>query len=297
MERSGSTPHIWRGWHGVFRVATVLLPAVVVFGVEYLRHEVLHDVVPEMWGNVMTGAIAFSTAALILIPIYRRLEAADDQLHAAEVERAVSDERERLARELHDGISQALFFLGVKARALDSALDALDLETTRAAAREITQALEETSGRVRDAIFDLRTGPEPGQPFGAWVRGYVKRFGEIHGLVGAVDETGAETELPLAHALHAMAMTREALHNVAKHAGAKTIAVGLEWGVTHLTVAVVDDGRGVPDPIPGLAQGRYGLAALREHARATGGSVSVAPAGLGGTVVSFRLPYANGDHA
>ena len=190
MKRSGLPPH---AWHGVFRVGTVLLPAVVVFGVEYLRHEVLHDIVPEMWGNLMTGTIAFSTAALILIPIYRRLEAADDQLHAAEVERAVSDERERLARELHDGISQALFFLGVKARALDGALAALDLETTRSAAREITHALEETSGRVRDAIFDLRTGPEPGQPFGAWVRGYVQRFGEIHGLAGAVDEAGAET--------------------------------------------------------------------------------------------------------
>jgi len=294
MKRSGLPPH---AWHGVFRVGTVLLPAVVVFGVEYLRHEVLHNIVPEMWGNLMTGTIAFSTAALILIPIYRRLEAADDQLHAAEVERAVSDERERLARELHDGISQALFFLGVKARALDGALAALDLETTRSAAREITHALEETSGRVRDAIFDLRTGPEPGQPFGAWVREYVQRFGEIHGLAGAVDEAGAEQELPLPHALHAMAMTREALHNVAKHAGAKTIAVGLEWGATHLTVAVVDDGQGVPDPIPGLAQGRYGLAALREHARATGGSVSVSPAHRGGTVVSFQLPYANGDRA
>ncbi len=295
MERSELAPRMWHGWHGIFRVATVLLPAVVVVGMEYLRHEVLHDPVPEMWGNLMTGAIAFSTAALILIPIYRRLEAADDLLHAAEVERAVSDERERLARELHDGISQALFFLGVKARAIDGALNTLDLETTRLAAREITLALEETSGRVRDAIFDLRTGPEPGQLFGAWVRGYVRRFGEIHGLAGAVDESGAETELPLPHALHAMAMTREALHNVAKHARAKAVAVGLEWGVTHLTVAVVDDGEGVPDPIPGLDQGRYGLAALREHARATGGSVSVAPADRGGTVVSFRLPYVNGD--
>jgi len=280
-----------RDWHGVFRLATVLLPAVVVFGVEYLRHEVLHDLVPEMWGNLMTGAIALGTSALILIPIYRRLEAADERLRATEIEHAVVEERDRLARELHDGVSQALFFLGVKARALEQALGAWEVDTARRTAAEIAEAIHDTSGRVRDAIFDLRTGPEPGESIGAWARAYVAEFGEIHSLRGAVGEIGVEVALPLAHALHAMAMIREALHNVAKHAHAQSVTVRLAWGPGALTVVVADDGRGLAEPVPGPERGRYGLATLREYAQANGGALTVTTRGDGGTELALSLPY------
>jgi signal transduction histidine kinase len=114
-------PHTWRL---AFRLSIVLLPALVVFGVEVVRHEVLHGLVPEMLGNALIAALCIS--ALILVPIYRRLEAADAQLRATELQQAVSQERERLARELHDGISQALFSLNVKATALGRVLGSAD---------------------------------------------------------------------------------------------------------------------------------------------------------------------------
>ena len=53
-------------------------------------------------------------------------------------------------------------------------------------------------------------------------------------------------------------------------------------------------GRGVPDPIPGPAQGRYGLMSLQEHAQATGGRITVSPGHGGGTVVVFRMPVRRG---
>lgn len=280
-----------RDWRGVFRLATVLLPAVVVFGVEYVRHEVLRDLVPEMWGNLMTGAIALGTSALILIPIYRRLEAADERLRATGIEHAVTEERDRLARELHDGVSQALFFLGVKARALEQALGGREVDAARRTAAEIAEAIQDTSGRVRDAIFDLRTGPEPGESIGAWARAYVAEFGEIHSLRGAVDEIGVEVALPLAHALHTMAMIREALHNVAKHAHAQSVTVRLAWGPGELTVVVTDDGRGLAEPVPGPERGRYGLATLREYAQANGGTLTVTTRHDGGTELALCLPY------
>jgi len=279
-----------RDWHGVFRLATVLLPAVVVFGVEYLRHEVLRDLVPEMWGNLMTGAIALGTSALILIPIFRRLEAADERLRATEIEHAVAEERDRLARELHDGVSQALFFLGVKARALAQALDAREVDAASRTAAEIAEAIEDTSGRVRDAIFDLRTGPEPGESIGAWARAYVTEFAEIHGLQSVVEEAGVEAPLPLAHALQTMAMIREALHNVAKHAHAETVAVRLTWGAGDVTVVVADNGRGLPESVPGPERGRYGLVTLREFAQAKGGTLTATPRRGGGTELTLSLP-------
>ncbi|HXX38667.1 MAG TPA: histidine kinase [bacterium] len=293
-ERFGTGSGGPRDWHSVFRLATVLLPAVVVFGVEYLRHEVFHDLVPEIYGNLITGAIALGTSALILIPIYRRLEAADEKLHATEIEHAVSEERERLGRELHDGISQALFFLGVKAGALERALDAAELEPARRTAVEITQALHETSSRVRDAIFDLRTAPEPGESIGVWARSYVREFGEVHNLRGEVNETGTGVALPAPQALRIMAMIREGLHNVAKHAEAQSVMARLTWGRGSLTIAVEDDGCGLPSPVPGPDRGRYGLATLREYAQANGGTLTASTRPEGGTEVVLRLPYGGG---
>ena len=278
-----------------FRVWTVLLPALVVFAAEVLRHEVLpeylHDAVPEMLGNVLTGAAALVISAVILLPIYRRLEAADAQLRTTQVAQAVSGERERLARELHDGVAQALFFLNVKATALERSL-APGPGEARPIAVEIAKAVQDTSLRVRDAIFDLRTGPEPGQPLTAWIRNYVQGFAELHGLAGEVHEQGTSRDLSLEQQLHAMAIVREALHNVAKHAHARTFLVRLAWDPTELTVVASDDGRGLPHPLPGPAQGRYGLAALSEHAQAAGGRVALSPGPDGlGTTVTFRMPY------
>jgi signal transduction histidine kinase len=280
-----------RRW--TFRLSTVLLPALVVFTTEFVRHEVLHHEVPEMLGNVLTGISALVISAAILLPIYRRLETADAQVRATQVAQAVSGERERLARELHDGVAQALFFLNVKASALERSLSAPGDDGARTIAVEIAQAVQDTAQRVRDAIFDLRMSPEPGQPFAAWVRQYALRFAETHGLAARIDATGPSCDLPLEHELHAMAVVREALHNVAKHAGARTLAISLEWGAHALTVTASDDGRGLPDPMPGPEQGRYGIAALSEHARAVAGIMSVGP-GLGGrgTAVTFQMPYA-----
>lgn len=266
----------------------------VVFGAEVVRHELLHGLVPEMLGNVITGVAALGISALILLPIYRRLEEADARLRATEIAQAVSEERERLARELHDGVSQALFFLNVKATALERALGASDLDPARKAAAEITRAVQDTSRHVRDAIFDLRTSPEPGQPLATWVRAYVHRFAEIHGVAGRVEESGNAVELPLESEFRAMAIVREALHNVAKHAYARSVAVRLDWAAHGISMAITDDGRGVPEPVPGPAQGRYGLAALREHARAAGGTVRVTPGPDGGTSVVLQIPSPHG---
>ena len=276
-----------------FRAWTVLLPALVVFAVEVVRHEVLHHEVPEMLGNVLTGISALIISAVILLPIYRRLETADAQIRATQVAQAVSRERERLARDLHDGVAQALFFLNVKATALERSLTPASGREAPSIVTEITGAIQDTSRRVRDAIFDLRTSPEPGESFDAWVCDYVQRFAELHGLAGRFDEDGTAWDLPLVHQSHVMAIMREALHNVAKHAGAQTVFVRIDWAGDGVTITASDDGRGLADPLPGPDQGRYGLAALSEHARAVGGTVTVGPGNDGvGTAVVFRMPRA-----
>jgi signal transduction histidine kinase len=284
--------------HSSARYLTVLLPALVVFGAEVIRHEWLHDVLPEKLGNIVTAVAALAISTLVLFPVYRRLDDADTRLRVMEIEHAVTEERDRIARDLHDGISQALFFLNVKAGALAQSLRVPQAPgSSQHLIDEILLAIQQTAGRVRDAIFDLRTGPAPGEPFAGWARAYANRFAETHGLGLTVEEIGPPNDLPLDRGLHAMAIVREALHNVAKHAAAQTAKIRIEWRAGGATITVEDDGHGLPDPVPGPAQGRYGLAALREHAQAAGGEVRVASAPGGGTSVLFLIPYDPGGRA
>ena len=275
------------------RSLTILVPALLVFGAEIVRHEWLHDVLPVMLGNVVTAAVALGISLLIFLPLYRRLDAADARLRRLAIERAVTNERERIARELHEGIAQALFFLNVEAQTLERSLGEVDrTDPVLRTVREIADTIKETGRRVRDTIFDLRTAREPDQPLAAWLREYAQRWSDIHNIAAGVEERATPPALPVERELHAMAIVREALHNVAKHAQARTVTITLTAAEAALEISIFDDGRGLPDPVAGPAQGRYGLAAMREHAAAGGGTVSVTSLPGGGTAVVLSLQLA-----
>lgn len=282
---------MWQRVPALVQYLTIFLPALLVFGAEIIRHVWLHDILPVMVGNLVTGVIALGVSALVLVPLYRRLESSDARVRRLEIERAVADERERIARELHDGISQALFFLNVEAATLERSL----AETGRSdpavrSALLIKQTIQETAGHVRDTIFDLRTARQPGQSFGAWLKTYARRWSDIHNVAVAV-VGGAELipDLSGDRELHAMAVVREALHNVAKHAGARNVSINVAMRNGDLTIEIADDGRGLPERVSGPTEGRYGLAALREHAAAAGGAVTVSSAPDVGTAVALVL--------
>lgn len=273
------------------RYLTLLLPALMVFGSETVRHEFLHSDIPLMVGNVITGAIALAISVAVFVPLYRRLDAADARVRRLEIEQAVADERERIARELHDGISQALFFLNVEAGTLERSLsESRQSEPALRSVHEIEHAVREMAQRVRDAIFDLRTGREPDQPFGDWLKTYARRWSDVHNIAVTVEEVGVPLALPVDRELHVMAAIREALHNVARHAQAKTVTIAVTGDRAGAAVTIIDDGRGLPDPVPGLAQGRYGLATLQDQAEAAGGTLEASRAPTGGTRIVVSLP-------
>lgn len=279
------------GTLAVLRYVAILLPALLVFGAEFVRHEELHSVLPVMLGNAITAAVALVISLAIFVPLYRRLDAADARVRRLQIEQAVANERERIARDLHDGISQALFFLNVEAETLERSLgESGQPERVLRTVREIERAIRETADRVRDAIFDLRTRREADQPFGDWLSTYARHWSDVHNIPVTVEHAGAPLALPVEQELHVMAVIQESLHNVAKHAQARTVTITVRGDPAGVVVAVADDGRGLPHPLPGPAQGRYGLATLREQAEAMAGIVDVSPGPSGGTRVVLSLP-------
>ena len=106
------------------------------------------------------------------------------------------------------------------------------------------------------------------------------------GLDVRVEVRGDVSGLPAAVEVAALRVATEALHNAARHSGARQVRLGVERVVDALEVTVADDGRGLPAaPVPGV-----GLASMRERAEEIGGTCTVAAGPAGGTLVLARLP-------
>ena len=195
------------------------------------------------------------------------------------------EERERIARELHDGIIQSLFAVGMGLQG--AALMVPDREVER----RIEGAVEELDRVIRDLrryVFGLRPGILADQRLDEALRSLAREFEAASGLVVEVDvdpQVAAELT-PLAPQV--VQMAREGLSNVARHARAQRCWLRLKGSGAGAVLAVEDDGVGF-DPAQARSGGQ-GLRNLRERAEALGGSVRVTSAPGRGTSVRVHLP-------
>ena len=215
------------------------------------------------------------------------------RLEARLLDLAVVDERERIARELHDGIAQVLGYVNTKSQAVDAYLEAGRTEEARAQLAELGAAARAVYVDVREAILGLRGPIEPGEGLGTALAAHARRVAEVShvGLDLAIDPGVAPLRLdPVAEA-NLYRIAQEALTNVRKHAAASRVRLEATVAEGVLTVVVADDGRGLPPGGPGDRPG-YGLRAMRERAARIGGTFEVGPAPGGGTEVRVALPLA-----
>ncbi len=192
-------------------------------------------------------------------------------------------DRDRIARDLHDHVIQRLFATGLQLQStLRRSADPAVHERLRHAVDELDQTVRE----IRTAIFDLHTVAD-----GASVdlrRRLLDAVAEAalgSGLPPAVRFSGAvDTLVSPEVGTHALAVVREAVSNVVRHAGATSVTVTIEAG-EQLTIDVLDDGVGIE---PAVA--RSGLHNLAERARECGGVLTVQPGAAGGTRLSWQVP-------
>ena len=211
-----------------------------------------------------------------------------EQTKAAE--RAVAEERQRIARELHDVIAHSVSVMTVQAGAVRRLLhpeqekERLALETVEATGRDALTEMRRLVGLLREqgAMPDL--SPQPG-------------LGSIDALLDTVraaglpvelEIDGAPRELPPGVDLAAYRVVQEALTNALKYGGTAHAWVELHWRDGELEVEVANDGRG-----DGVGSGGgHGLAGMRERVALYGGEIETGPRDGGGFVVRARLPVA-----
>ena len=216
-----------------------------------------------------------------------------DRLEARLRELAVVDERERIARELHDGIAQVLAYVNTKTQAVDGYLEAGRTDEARVQLAELGSAARAVYVDVRESIIGLRGPIEPGQGLGAALAAHARRVAEASpfGLELVIDPATESLRLDPDAEANLYRIVQEALTNVRKHASARRVRLAARIDDGVLTVSVADDGRGLP---AGGSSGKpgYGLRAMRERAVRVGATFDVASGRGGGTEVRVALALA-----
>jgi len=205
-------------------------------------------------------------------------------LQGAEL-RAVQ-ERQRLARDLHDSVSQALYAIVLDiatAQRIGSA-DPIRLE---AILRDAQALAEAGLAEMRALIFELRPEFLNQEGLVAALQRQVAAVRARHQISITVDAAEEPDALPaIKEALYRVA--QEALNNIAKHAGAQAVVITLEASAGELVLRVRDDGRGFDagKSFPG----HLGLLSMRERAASVGGVIAISSAPGKGTEITIRVP-------
>jgi len=203
---------------------------------------------------------------------------------------ATVEERERIARDLHDDMGQLLGYLTTK---IQAARELVATGRSNAAAEELAgleEATRSLSAQVREAILGLRTSVGEDRSLGQVIEEYTAEFGIQAGLrtsfSGPVTAGGSLTSQARYQVIR---IAQEAMSNARRHATATMVAVTLDEhdGVFHLSVR--DDGAGF-DPMEAARSGRFGLTTMEERARAVGGTLDVRSARGEGTTVALSVP-------
>jgi PAS domain S-box-containing protein len=207
---------------------------------------------------------------------------------------AQEEERRRIARELHDEAGQLLTSLLVGLRTLEDSRKLTDVKAQGLRLRKITaQALEEVGRLARGLHPTVLDDHGLGVALSRYVADYVKTHSIAVDL--KLNEPGS-SNLPSAVQIGLYRIVQEALTNVARHSGAKTVSIKFARSAAALEVAIVDDGCGFDAKAVAVSSHRLGIQSMRERAAMLGGTVSFASQRRG-TKILVRVPLAEQDFA
>lgn len=226
----------------------------------------------------------------------RLLESLEENARLQEQLQAVAmvEERERLAREMHDSVGQVLGYVNTKAQAVRTLVNSGRTREAEAQLIQLEEAAREVYADLREAILSLRTVTGPDRPLLPTLREYVQRFTEQTGVETAlvVDERTARLTYPTTTEAHLLRIVQEALTNVRKHAAASRATVRVGMRGDSVVITVEDDGLGIGSRKDGTRG--YGLQTMRERAEAIGSVLEVRPGRDKGTVVEIVIPLQEG---
>ncbi|HEX4721477.1 MAG TPA: sensor histidine kinase, partial [Pseudonocardiaceae bacterium] len=237
---------------------------------------------------------------LHLLATHAAIALVNARLYERSRELSIMEERNRIARELHDAVTQKLFSLRLTA---DAAITLIDRDPARAAAELATvrQLAADATGELRAIMVGLRPADLAGDGLDVALRKQADLLGRVHNAT--VRFTGEPVAgLSAARQEAAYRIAQEALHNSLRHGDPGQVVVTLTSANGTAVLEIADDGTGfgtetstavAADPST-TATRRLGLASMRERAAAVGGRLSVSSRPGGGVTVRLTVPVEGG---
>ncbi|MBI4220596.1 MAG: sensor histidine kinase [Chloroflexi bacterium] len=208
------------------------------------------------------------------------------RLMKRQVEMAAQEERTRIAREIHDGIAQAMYALALN---LETCADLAERDKgpLRDRLRQLVPLARQALLETRHYIFDLRPLLAGEGDLRTAIENQVKEFRSVSRIDTRLETTGDHGDVSVSVATGLYRILQEALANILKHSGASEVRVSLRFENGGVSLRVQDNGRGfVPD---GVGAG-YGLKNMRQRAESLGGTFTIEAEEGKGTMVAISLP-------
>lgn len=200
---------------------------------------------------------------------------------------ATTEERRRLAREMHDGVAQDIASLGYLTDAL-SAIATTDAQRERIAL--LRDRVTSIVAEIRRSLVNLRTSIGESESLGAAIATVARNLSEVSGVPIHVTADELTDRLRPEVEAELFRIAQEAMNNAVKHAHASAIEVHCQVRAPAARITVVDDGRGLQ---PGRRDS-HGLQIMRERALLVNGVLELTPTATGGLCVSVSIPDAGG---
>ncbi|QKW33407.1 sensor histidine kinase [Actinomadura sp. NAK00032] len=256
----------------------------------------LAEVVGPSVGAAVATLMALAYQALYRESEERRLLIGDlvrtrERLVRAESDAARLTERERLAREIHDTLAQGMSSIILLLRAAQRDLDS-DRDTARGRLAEAEEAAAENLAEARNFVRELAPPVLERSSLTDALRRITESAAARSASRMRFETSGEPLELPTEYEVALVRIAQGALGNAAQHSGAENVGVTLTYLDDMVVLDVYDDGHGFDPAAPGDG---YGLRAMRERARALGGTLEVESAKDEGTAVVATLPVPAGD--
>ncbi len=245
----------------------------------------------------LTNRRGYELGKLILFYDISEEKRTQKQLHDHQQKLTMLEEREWLARELHDGVGQALAAADLHSKTVSELFARRQVVGVETSLDQLAKAIKEGKAHVGDYLFGVRTWSSK-DPFFAGLRRYVTNYNQ---------EAGVRTELIIAPEIERnplggiietqlQRIIQEGLTNIKRHASAHSARVVFAVDRDQVEVLIEDDGRGF-DPVGLNGHEGFGLRAMAGRAEAVGGHLEVNSAPGKGTQVIIRVPWGKeGSH-
>jgi signal transduction histidine kinase len=223
---------------------------------------------------------------IALLAAHAAIAITNARLYERSRELSTVEERNRLALDLHDSVSQKLFALVLTAEAAGTLLDR-DAPAAREQVATLATQARDALDELRGLVFELRPPDLEKDGLCGAVRKHVELVRRMQGLEIDLDLTD-DAQADAARDREVLRIAQEALQNAVKHAKAKRVTVKLQADNDRLLLEVSDDGVGFDPEAAALRARRLGLTSMRERAERVGGTLAIR-SGEGGTTVHLEV--------